>query len=272
LLKCLQDPLLDNIDFEKSRTATQYTILLLAILKHPKVSDLLFCFLFGFPSEDLSSCASLSATLAIKEPFEYAPKNPSEPKRGPFVPILNLQNESGSFEFPQQKPQNYIVESESNSEEDEVDIKFDENYEDPFLDDESAGRNSHNPMKSHYYQEIEEDSDRDCKGGSRSEGVVNDFSNLESDEEDFEVPMEENPQENDYLFEPQVYNNNREMEILNRLNAEGFFDKEEMDELDICKIRHDLHHPITLSRRIIFKIGNEMENVAAVTLKLIDLF
>ena len=168
-----------------------------------------------------------------------------------------------------QKPTNFIVVSESSGE-DEVGVNFEENYEDPFLGEESAGRNSLSPSKLGAYSPLEDGKGRE---ESRSEDPVNGFSYLGSDNEDFEVPMEDNHQENEDFYEPQaVYNNNREMETLNRLNAEGFFDKEEVDEFDICKIRHDLHHPITLSRRIIFRIGNQMENVAAVTLKLIDLF
>jgi hypothetical protein len=59
-------------------------------------------------------------------------------------------------------------------------------------------------------------------------------------------------QEEEYLYEQPVVNGSREQEIMNKLNKEGFFDNdEEVDDFDICRINHDKHHPITLSRRII---------------------
>ena len=38
------------------------------------------------------------------------------------------------------------------------------------------------------------------------------------------------------------------------------------------RIRHDLHQPQLLSRRLIYRIDSSYENVSAITLKLIDVF
>ena len=50
----MQERLLDNIDSERSRTCTQYFMVILQTMKHPKVVTIMFNFMFGFSSEDLS--------------------------------------------------------------------------------------------------------------------------------------------------------------------------------------------------------------------------
>lgn len=85
-------------------------------------------------------------------------------------------------------------------------------------------------------------------------------------------PMEQkqvDQEDDDYYAQPY---NNREIELMQKLNQEGFFDKEEVNDFQICKPRHDLHHSVTLCRRVICRIGSTEENVAPITLKLIDLF
>ena len=57
-IKNLQDRLLDNMNYEVTRTWTQYIIEILHHMKHPKITEMLFDFLFGFSAEDRSSLYS----------------------------------------------------------------------------------------------------------------------------------------------------------------------------------------------------------------------
>ena len=84
------------------------------------------------------------------------------------------------------------------------------------------------------------------------------------------VPLGEDGEE---LYQQQVNYENNDYVMMNKLNQEGFFDQEESeDDFNICKLNHDKHYPITLSLRIILKLASKKENVAIITLKLIDLF
>lgn len=130
-------------------------------------------------------------------------------------------------------------------------------------------------MQSQLYTDAENpapgsDNSEGCE--HRSVGADHEFSDLMSDNAEEYMPIEQQQvdQEDDDYYE-QPYNN-KEVELMQKLNQEGFFDKDEANDFQICKPRHDLHHSITLCRRVICRIGSTEENVAPITLKLIDLF
>lgn len=141
---------------------------------------------------------------------------------------------------------------------------------DPFKGEDEESHCSFNPFFSAFYKPLEltwEDTELE---ESRSECYENNFSDLMGDNEEFDMPMQPA-----YFVEESptpFYDNSKEIETMNRLNDEGFFDKNEIDDIEVCRIRHDKHHPKTLSRRIICRIGSETENISTISLMLIDLF
>jgi len=106
---------------------------------------------------------------------------------------------------------------------------------------------------------------------SQSQNFANCYSDLGNEENETKEQFIANDNDEIEDGNDQPYRNKYAETIL-KLEQEGFFDKNDISEIDICKIRHDLHYAQTLSRRIIYRIDSSSENVASITLKIIDLF
>lgn len=61
----IQDILLDNLNYEKYRTCTQYLIVIIHTMRHPKITEIMFNFLFGFSTEDKSETNDSSCIFEI---------------------------------------------------------------------------------------------------------------------------------------------------------------------------------------------------------------
>ena len=355
LLKHVQDALLDNINYQQYRTWIQYLIWMLHNMKHQKVTEIMFSFLFGFSSEDKSETDQNSYNIDMNlinsqqfisnnieydfenqniDPFEYRNSkgkyfyliidelenyeefenrigsnqkgdsgninsNNSSNNRGPFVPLLNL-NVNQCFENEYQKPkqiQNIIVTSSSDNSDqieggmpmdDYADLStklyllffIDEEYNENDIFGDTRSRRSFDPKSEIAYKainKIESNPGIRLQNSSRSEYYERKLDSLVTDDEDTKDEVEDkndllNKEQNLNQNEYKPYNPNQYFETINKLNQDGFFDKEEIEEFEICKVKTEKHHPITLWRRIICGVGSTVEHVSPITLKLIDLF
>lgn len=106
---------------------------------------------------------------------------------------------------------------------------------------------------------------------SKSQNFENKYSDFEDSQQmdNNDEQFEDIPQ---HQFSPQKVNNDNYIQTMMILEQEGFFDKENINEIPICQIKHDLHQSQLLSRRIIYRIDSASDSVSAITLKLIDLF
>ena len=305
-------------------------------MKHPKVTNMMFNFLFGFSKDDqsdseISSCfeyemqnhqtsGEVQVPFILEnqniDPYEYAvnqnssneqenvflanegengdvllnniASNNSSQNRGPLTPLMNFPENSGELEANlKEKPvPNMIVDSssESNEEGDQymkigifnpfymANIFLEANYEDPFGADSSESRITFNPLNSNIYEsknQIENDSQASFHWDPRSEGAAHNYSDLTS-ENDQEENLEEeiNGEE---LAHPQPFIQNNQ-EFIQNMNEIDLDQNEEIEDFEICKINHEKHFPGVLSLRIICKIASKKDNVAVLTLQLIDLF
>ncbi|CAI2380141.1 unnamed protein product [Moneuplotes crassus] len=111
--------------------------------------------------------------------------NSSSFNRGPFMPVENIQDYSGNQEMLT-KPaptQNLIVDSSTDSEGEGNDMmNIEENYEDPFGDDDdSNSKRTFDPTNCNFYaqqNELSEGSINFEKCDPRSEGAMNVYSDL----------------------------------------------------------------------------------------------